>query len=63
MQLQCEADLIKERSQKIYNLEENKHPYAAFSDEDTKVVRQGNEVHIYMTTIRSHFSPDNIEGD
>jgi len=56
------ADLIKERSQKIYSLEENKHPYAAKSDADTKVVRKGNEVHIYMTTIRSHFSPDNIEG-
>ncbi len=56
------ADIIKERSQKIYNLEENEHPYAAKSDDDTKVVRKGNEVHIYMTTIRSHFSPDNIEG-
>jgi nitrous-oxide reductase len=27
-----------ERSQKIYNLEDNKHPYAAFSDDDIKVV-------------------------
>ena len=56
------ADIIKERSQKIYSLEENKHPFAAKSDDDTKVVRNGKEVHIYMTTIRSHFSPDNIEG-
>jgi len=56
------ADIIKKNSQKIYNLEDNKHPFAAKSDADTKVVRKGNEVHIYMTTIRSHFSPDNIEG-
>ncbi|MDZ7716785.1 MAG: hypothetical protein U5J95_11290 [Balneolaceae bacterium] len=27
-----------------------------------RVVRDGNEVHVYMTTIRSHFAPDNIEG-
>lgn len=58
----CPADLIKPRSKKIFNLEENKHPYAAKSEADTKVVREGNTVHIYMTMIRSHFSPDNIEG-
>jgi len=58
----CPADIIKPRSRKIFNLEENKHPYATMSEADTKVVREGNNVHIYMTTIRSHFSPDNIEG-
>jgi len=56
------ADLIKPNSKKLYKLEDNKHPYAAKSDEDTKVVRDGNTVHVYMTMIRSHFSPDNIEG-
>ncbi|MEE9364138.1 MAG: Sec-dependent nitrous-oxide reductase [Cellulophaga sp.] len=56
------ADLIKKNSKKLYKLEENKHPHAAFSDADTRVVRKGKEVHIYMTMIRSHFSPDNIEG-
>ena len=56
------ADLIKPNSKKLYKLEENKHPFAALSDADTKVTRDGNEVHIYMTMIRSHFSPDNIEG-
>lgn len=56
------ADLIKANSKKLYKLEENKHPYAAKSDADTKVTRNGKEVHVYMTMIRSHFSPDNIEG-
>lgn len=56
------ADLIKENSKKIYRLDENKHPYVAKSEAETKVERKGNEVHIYMTMIRSHFSPDNIEG-
>jgi nitrous-oxide reductase len=58
----CPADLIKPRSKKIYNLEDNMHPYAVKNEADTKVVRDGKTVHIYMTTIRSHFAPDNIEG-
>jgi len=56
------ADLIKSKSKKFFRLEDNKHPYVAKSEEDTKVIRKGKEVHIYMTMIRSHFSPDNIEG-
>ena len=56
------ADIIKKNSKKIYNLTENKHKYATTSDADVKVVRNGKEVHIYMTMIRSHFNPDNIEG-
>ena len=58
----CPADLIAKNSKKLYKLEENKHKYAAKSDDDTKVTRNGKEVHVYMTMIRSHFSPDNIEG-
>lgn len=56
------ADLVKPRQTKLFKLEENNHPYVAKSEADTKVTRNGNEVHIYMTTIRSHFAPDNIEG-
>ena len=56
------AHLIKQKSKKIYELSENKHPHAVKSEKDTKVTRKGKEVHVYMTTIRSHFAPDNIEG-
>ncbi len=56
------ADLVAPNSKKYYKLEENKHPYATLSEKDTKVVRDGNTVHVYMTMIRSHFAPDNIEG-
>jgi len=56
------AEILIKNSKKLYKLEENNHPYAAKSDADTKVTRNGKEVHIYMTMIRSHFSPDNIEG-
>ena len=56
------ADRIKSKSRKIFKLEENKHPYRALGEKETKVERDGNIVHVYMTTIRSHFAPDNIEG-
>ncbi|WP_258105509.1 Sec-dependent nitrous-oxide reductase [Marinoscillum sp. MHG1-6] len=58
----CPADLIKPNQKKIFRLEDNLHPYAAKSEKEARVERDGNEVHIYMTTIRSHFAPDNIEG-
>lgn len=56
------ADMLTKNSKKIFKLEENKHPYAVKTEEGTKVERKGNEVHVYATSIRSHFSPDNIEG-
>lgn len=57
-----EASKVAPNSKKIYRLEDNKHPYAVFNENDTRVERNGNIVRIYMTMIRSHFSPDNIEG-
>jgi nitrous-oxide reductase len=56
------ASLIQPNSLKIYKIEENEHPYAAKGEGQAKVVRKGNEVHVYMTAIRSHLTPDNIEG-
>jgi nitrous-oxide reductase len=56
------ADLISKNSVKIYKIEENKNPYVTMGEGKAKVERKGNEVHVYMTMIRSHFNPDNIEG-
>ncbi|WP_417854890.1 Sec-dependent nitrous-oxide reductase [Xanthomarina gelatinilytica] len=56
------AEIIKENSLKFYKLADNKHPRKATNESETKVVRDGKNVHIYMTLIRSHFTPDNIEG-
>lgn len=56
------AELVAPRSKKLFKLEDNKHPYATLKNSDARVVRDGNTVHIYMTMIRSHFTPDNIEG-
>ncbi len=58
----CPADLLRANSKKFYRMDENKHPYAVTSPDQAKVERDGNEVHVYMSTIRSHFTPDNIEG-
>ncbi len=56
------AEIIMKNSKKIYKLSENKHPYAVLSDTDARVERKGNEVHVHMSMVRSHFNPDNIEG-
>jgi nitrous-oxide reductase len=56
------AELISKNSLKIFPIGENMHPYVAKGEGESKVVRQGNKVHVYMTSIRSHFAPDNIEG-
>ena len=56
------AEIIKDKSRKIYKLAENEHPRKATNESETKVVRDGKNVHVYMTLIRSHFTPDNIEG-
>ncbi|MEL6810300.1 MAG: Sec-dependent nitrous-oxide reductase [Bacteroidota bacterium] len=56
------ADIVMKNSKKIFKLEENEHKYAIQSEADARVERNGNEVHVYMSMIRSHFNPDNIEG-
>ncbi|MGE3526883.1 MAG: nitrous oxide reductase, partial [Gemmatimonadales bacterium] len=56
------ASMIRDKQIRTYSLSENKDPYAVRSEKETRVERKGNVVHIYMTSIRSHFVPDNIEG-
>ncbi|SFP85594.1 Sec-dependent nitrous-oxide reductase [Parafilimonas terrae] len=57
-----EASLIKDKSKKFYDIMQNENTYAAKGEPNAKVVREGNKVHVYMTAIRSHLAPDNIEG-
>ena len=56
------ASAIIDKQVKFFPLEDNQHPHKTLTEAQTKVVRNGNEVHIYGTMIRSHFAPDNIEG-
>ncbi len=56
------ASLIRDKSVKFFKIEENESPYASKGEGTTKVVRNGNKVDVYLTLIRSHITPDNIEG-
>lgn len=56
------AELLAPRSKKIYRLDQNRHPRAVTTAGQERVERHGRDVHVYMSTIRSHFTPDNIEG-
>lgn len=56
------GELIKKKSLKIFKIEENQHPYVTKGEKEARVERKGNQVHVYMASIRSHFAPDNIEG-
>ena len=56
------AAIVSKNSLKIFDLAKNKNPFAALGEKNAKVTRTGNRVDVYMTMIRSHLNPDNIEG-
>jgi len=56
------AELLSKNNLKIYPLENNRNPFAIMMEEDAKVERKGNEIHVKMIAVRSHLTPDNIEG-
>jgi nitrous-oxide reductase len=56
------ASIIVDKQKKFYEIAENRDPVATRSEKDARLERKGNEVHVYLTAIRSHFAPDNIEG-
>jgi nitrous-oxide reductase len=56
------ASLVKDRSVKYFPIAENTHPHAIKAENEARVERDGRLVRVYMSTIRTHFAPDNIEG-
>lgn len=60
--LMIDAKKIKDQQARIYDINKNNHPYVAKGEKETKITREGNKVHVNMTLIRSHITPDNIEG-
>lgn len=56
------ASILQPKTTKIFPIEDNTHPFVAKSEREAGVTRDGKDVHVRMTTIRTHFAPDNIEG-
>jgi nitrous-oxide reductase len=56
------ASMIKDKQVKYFDINKNKNEFVSMGEKQTKVVRRGNRVDVYMTAIRSHLTPDNIEG-
>jgi nitrous-oxide reductase len=58
----CPAALIKDKQVKFYDINKNHNEFASIGEKKTNVIRNGNRVDVYITAIRSHLTPDNIEG-
>jgi nitrous-oxide reductase len=56
------ASIIRDKQVKFYKIADNKNPMVTRAEKESGVTREGKVVHVRMTSIRSHFSPDNIEG-
>jgi len=56
------AELVKPNSVRYFPIAENKNPHAITAENQARVERDGKLVRVYMSTIRTHFAPDNIEG-
>lgn len=56
------ASKIVDQQKRIYDIAANNHKYVTKGEADTRVERNGNRVDVYMTLIRSHITPDVIEG-
>jgi nitrous-oxide reductase len=58
----CPAGLIKDKQVKFYDIAKNRNEFVTMGEKKANVIRKGNRVDVYMTAIRSHLVPDNIEG-
>jgi nitrous-oxide reductase len=56
------ASVLMPNNVRYYPIADNRNSNAVKSEDQVKVVREGDTVHIYMTAVRSHFDPDSIEG-
>ena len=56
------AAMLKDRQLKMFDLAANTDPWVTKNERATRVERRGNVVHVLMTSVRSHFMPDKIEG-
>ncbi|MEO8192631.1 MAG: Sec-dependent nitrous-oxide reductase [Gemmatimonadales bacterium] len=56
------AAMIKDKQVKFYALTANRSPHVTKAESDGGIRREGNNIHVKMIAIRSHFAPDNLEG-
>jgi nitrous-oxide reductase len=56
------AAMIRDKQVKFFALANNGNPYAVHSEAEGGIERKGKAVHIKMAAMRSHFTPDNLEG-
>ena len=56
------ASVIRDKQARFYALKDNRHPSMVHTERETGINREGKVVHVRMAALRSHFSPDNIEG-
>ena len=56
------ASIIRDKQLRFYSLKDNRHPSMVHTERETGINREGKVVHVRMAALRSHFSPDNIEG-
>src|SRR5690606_1392462 len=56
------AEMLMDKSLKVYDINANAHPHKTNGEAEARIEREGNIVRVYMTTIRSHLTPDVIEG-
>lgn len=57
-----DAAKVRENQKRFYALAENRHQRVIRAERESGIERRGNVVHVRMASIRSHFTPDNIEG-
>jgi nitrous-oxide reductase len=56
------AAMLKDKQVKYYDINKNHNEFVTMGEKKANVTRKGNRVDVYMTAIRSHLVPDNIEG-
>ena len=56
------ATLIQDKLVKYFSLAANTHPFVVKSEAQGGIARAGHRVDVKMAAIRSHFTPDNLEG-
>jgi len=54
------ADKLIPNVKTIFPIDENHHEYRVLNDSETGIERRGNDVHIKMLAVRTHFEPDTM---